>query len=62
MTSTTMGPKRKYGLAWLFSKNLKKQSGPDQKAKVKDPETIDLDTTDQRISESFITMEATKIR
>ena len=56
-----MGPKRKYGLAWLFSKNPKNQSGPDQKAKVKDPETIDLDT-DQRISETFVTMEATKIR
>ena len=61
MTSTTMRPKRKYGLAWLFSKNPKNQSGPDQKAKVKVPETIDLDT-DQRISETFITMEATKIR
>ena len=34
MTSTTMGPKRKYGLAWLFSKNPKNQSGPHQKAKV----------------------------
>ena len=62
MTSTTMRPNRKYGLAWLFSKNPKpKQSGPDQKAKIKDPETIDLDT-DQRISQTFITMEATKIR
>ena len=39
----------------------KGQSGPDQKAKVKDPESIDLDT-DQRIRETFITMEATKIR
>ena len=61
MTSTTMGPKRKYGLAWLFSKNLKKQSGPDQKAKVKDPKTIDLDI-DQRISDTVITMEAIKVR
>ena len=39
----------------------KGQSGPDQKAKVKDPQTIDLDT-DQRIRKTFITMEATKIQ
>ena len=56
-----MGPKRKYGLAWLFSKNPKNHSGPDQKAKVKDPKTIDLDI-DQRISDTVITMEAIKVR
>ena len=61
MTSTTMGPQRKYGLAWLFSKNPKNHSGPDQKAKVKDPKTIDLDI-DQRISDTVITMEAIKVR
>ena len=61
-TSPTKRPKRKFGLAWLFSKNSSSsgsghdENTTDQKTKVKQ---VDID---ERIRGTWISLEASKIR
>ena len=60
--SPTKRPKRKFGLAWLFSKNSSSsgsghdENTTDQKTKVKQ---VDID---ERIRGTWISLEASKIR